>query len=80
MNKIVVSFLALLCCINIQAGVKLQKQGSATQLVVNDKPMLLLAGELSNSAATSPADIRKALKQWRSGPSGTPYPHLMWRQ
>lgn len=57
MNKIVLSFLALLCCINIQAGVKLQKQGSATQLVVNDKPMLLLAGELSNSAATSPADI-----------------------
>ena len=44
MNKIVLSFLALLCCINIQAGVKLQKQGSATQLVVNDKPMLLLAG------------------------------------
>ena len=41
MNKIVLSFLALLCCINIQAGVKLQKQGSATQLVVNDKPVLL---------------------------------------
>ena len=57
MNKIVLSFLALLCCINIQAGVKLQKQGSATQLVVNAKPMLLLAGELSNSAATSSADI-----------------------
>lgn len=33
MNKIVLSFLALLCCINIQAGVKLQKQGSATQLL-----------------------------------------------
>lgn len=65
MNKIVLSFLALLCCINIQAGVKLQKQGSATQLVVNDKPMLLLAGELSNSAATSPADIRKALKRMK---------------
>ena len=47
MNKIVLSFLALLCCINIQAGVKLQKQGSATQLVVNDKPMLLLAGDLN---------------------------------
>ena len=66
MNKIVLSFLALLCCINIQAGVKLQKQGSATQLVVNDKPMLLLAGELSNSAATSPAVIRKALNQMKN--------------
>lgn len=50
MNKIVLSFLALLCCINIQAGVKLQKQGSATQLVVNDKPMLLLIAESTLSS------------------------------
>lgn len=55
-------FFVLLYGISIQAGVKLQKQGTATQLVVNGKPMLLLAGELSNSAATSPADIRKAFK------------------
>lgn len=54
--------LVFLCSINIQAGIKLQKQGTATQLVVNGKPMLLMAGELSNSAATSPQDIRKALK------------------
>lgn len=52
----------LLYGISIQAGVKLQKQGTATQLMVNGKPMLLLAGELNNSAATSPADIRKAFK------------------
>ena len=50
MNKIALSFLALLCCINIQAGVKLQKQGSATQLVVNEKTMLLLARELAECA------------------------------
>ncbi len=52
--------LALFCCTPIQAGVRLQKQGTATQLVVNGKPMLLLAGELSNSAATSPVDIARA--------------------
>lgn len=78
MNKIVLSFLALLCCINIQAGVKLQKQGTATQLVVNDKPMLLLAGELSNSAATSPADIRKALKQMKNSGVNSVFVPAYW--
>ena len=78
MNKIVLSFLALLCCINIQAGVKLQKQGSATQLVVNDKPMLLLADELSNSAATSPADIRKALKQMKNSGVNSVFVPAYW--
>ena len=78
MNKIVLSFLALLCCINIQAGVKLQKQGSATQLVVNDKPMLLLAGELSNSTATSPADIRKALKQMKNSGVNSVFVPAYW--
>ncbi len=47
---------------SLTAGVKLQRQGTATQLVVNGKPMLLLGCELSNSAATSPLDIRLALK------------------
>ena len=78
MNKIVLSFLALLCCINIQAGVKLQKQGSATQLVVNDKPMLLLAGELSNSTATSPANIRKALKQMKNSGVNSVFVPAYW--
>ncbi|PZU08845.1 MAG: hypothetical protein DI605_12620 [Sphingomonas sp.] len=32
---------------------RLQRQGTATQLVVGGKPMLLVAGELSNSAASS---------------------------
>jgi Beta-galactosidase len=32
---------------------RLQKQGSATQLIVDGKPLLALAGELANNAATS---------------------------
>ena len=44
-------FLAFTCFFQLQAGVRLQKQGTAMQLVVNGKPMLLLAGELRNSAA-----------------------------
>lgn len=33
------------------------KQGTATQLIVENKPMLLLAGELGNSSASSEQDI-----------------------
>lgn len=33
------------------------RQGTATQMTVNDKPMLLLAGELGNSSASLPEDI-----------------------
>ena len=36
----------------------LRKQGTATQLIVDGKPFLALAGELSNSSATS-ADYMK---------------------
>ncbi len=46
----------------LSASVKLQKQGTATQLMVNGKPMMLLAGELSNSAGTSSADIAAAFE------------------
>ena len=64
MRKIIILTIFLLANLGIlSASVKLQKQGSATQLVVDGKPMLLLAGELSNSAATSPQDIAQALKQ-----------------
>ena len=45
----------------------LQKQGSATQLVVDGKPFLIVSGELSNNAATSLEN------PWSpSGPSWSP--------
>lgn len=79
MHKIVISaILALSYCISIQASVKLQKQGTATQLVVNGQPMLLLAGELSNSAATSPADIRTALKQIKRSGANSVFVPAYW--
>lgn len=37
----------------------LTKQGSATQLIVDGKPMLILGGELGNSSASSVADIER---------------------
>jgi len=64
MRKIIILTLLLLANLGtLSAQVVLQKQGTATQLVVRGKPMLLLAGELSNSAATNPQDIVQALKQ-----------------
>ena len=35
----------------------LRVQGSATQLVVDNKPYLVLGGELGNSSASCPQDI-----------------------
>lgn len=37
----------------------LQKQGSATQLVVDGKPFLIIGGELGNSSASSVQDIER---------------------
>lgn len=40
--------------------------------------MLLLAGELSNSAATSPADIAKALKKIKKTNANTVFVPAYW--
>ena len=37
----------------------LQKQGTATQLVVDSKPFLILGGELGSSSAACPGDIER---------------------
>jgi len=37
----------------------LQKQGTAIQLIVNEKPFLMLGGELGNSTASSLQDMEK---------------------
>ena len=62
MKRLLLSIFCL-CTLAIHADVKLQKQGTATQVVVNGKPMLLLGGELSNSAATSISDIDKVMPE-----------------
>jgi len=41
----------------------LRKQGTATQLIVNEKPFLMLGGELGNSTASSLEDMRKACEK-----------------
>jgi hypothetical protein len=56
MKTIFISLLAVFS-LTMNAEVKLQHQGDAAHIVVNGTPMLILGGELSNSAATSIADI-----------------------
>lgn len=41
----------------------LEKRGHATQLIVNGQPFLVLAGELHNSSATSPAYLKPIWKK-----------------
>jgi hypothetical protein len=50
----ILSCCTLICSLGLAADIPhLQKQGTATQLIVDDKPFLALAGELHNSSATS---------------------------
>ncbi len=60
MKRILFSLLVFFA-LHASAGVGLVRQGSAVQLEVDGQRMLLLAGELSNSAATSTADIDSAM-------------------
>lgn len=56
--------LTLMACMLLQAPAvaqqsRLQKQGTATQLLVDGRPYLILGGELGNSSATCEADIER---------------------
>lgn len=67
MNRYILSLFILLC-----GGIstlyaqdetivpRLSRQGTATQLIVDDKPFLMLGGELGNSTASSLADLDRA--------------------
>jgi len=64
-NALPVSFLFLLINFYVSAQTipHLEKRGSATQLIVNGQPFLVLAGELHNSTATSPAYLKPIWKK-----------------
>lgn len=70
MKKLIISFLSLaLFAVTARAQQPLphwKKQGDATQLVVDGRPMILLAGELGNSSASSVGDIGRIFPKLRS--------------
>lgn len=62
MKRYAFFWILLLMIPSVQAGQKLpylQKQGSATQLIVDNAPFLVLGGELGNSSAASVEDIER---------------------
>jgi beta-galactosidase GanA len=56
----------------------LRKQGSATQLIVGGKPMLIIGGELSNSAASSAAYMAPHWKKLRAMHLNTVLAPVAW--
>lgn len=59
MKRILISLTSLLLAASTLSGQPaFRKHGDATQLTVNGKPMLLLAGELGNSASSSEAYLK----------------------
>lgn len=55
-----ISLLLFVCVAQAQQlPARLKKQGTATQLIVEEKPFLVLGGELGNSSASSIADIER---------------------
>jgi len=58
----------------------LQKRGTATQLIVDGKPFLVLAGELSNNAATDPDYIRPAWPKLVEAKLNTVLAGVSWAQ
>jgi len=58
----------------------LQKQGTATQLIVDGKPFLMLGGELSNSSGTSPVYMRPLWSKLVDAKLNTVLAGVSWNQ
>ncbi len=60
MKRVIAVLCVLACIVSVaSAAVNLRKQGSATQLMVDGKPFIILGGELGNSSASCNADIER---------------------
>lgn len=51
--------LSIFCCTYTYSITTLDKNGTTTRLIVDDKPFLIIGGELGNSSASSAADIER---------------------
>ena len=56
-QKIILFVFLLTISLQVMSQVRLLRNNTRAMLEVNGKPMLILGGELSNSAATSVEDI-----------------------
>lgn len=66
MKRVIAVLCVLACIVSVaSAAVNLRKQGSATQLMVDGKPFIILGGELGNSSASCNADIERIFPKLR---------------
>lgn len=78
-NLLVTIALMSVMLARVSAGnVQLRRQGTATQLLVDGRPMLILGGELSNSAATSIADIDSVMPRMAALGLNTVFVPAQW--
>lgn len=78
-----VSAIALLVCLRAVAQAQpsiphLAKQGTATQLMVNGKPLLMLCGELHNSTTSDAGYMRPVWQQMKATNLNTVVAAVSW--
>src|SRR5271165_2005000 len=79
--RVGVALFALHCYAQPDSGTpRLQKQGSATQLIVDGKPFLALTGELGNNTATSLENMQPVWPKLVSGNLNCALVALSWAQ
>jgi len=73
--------LFLICSLAAAAEIPhLRKQGTATQLIVDDKPFLALAGELNNNSATSVEYMKPVWPKLAAAKVNTVLAAVSWAQ
>ena len=80
MKNLFLTFILLFClpCVDCFGDVKIVNQSTRPILTVDGEPMLILGGELGNSAATSPADIEETLSKVKKGGLNTVLVPAYW--
>ena len=66
MKRIFCVFTLLYIMMGMSAKITLRQIGQRTQIEIDNQPMLILGAELSNSAATSVADINEVLPRMKA--------------
>jgi hypothetical protein len=90
MNRTSIACFAVACCATAFAAVAaaqtasgiphLQKQGTATQLIVDGKPFLALTGELGNNTATSMENMQSVWPRLVAGNLNCVLAAVSWAQ
>ncbi len=66
MRRLLFTAIASLSCILTHAQPKLEHRDNSTaRIIANDKPMLMIGGELGNSSASTPEDVKRTFSHLR---------------